>query len=270
MKGFKDSSGKFHPISDSKGVRKSRDQSTKTQGVKLVRKARTVSNLRTLPDASISNENFSFSVDNGRIHLSLDDFMWRWSGEEDQLNEFLARMAGTGAEAWDDLADGLKDAGITIEMLKPYLLKNLSGKLTPENDDGLFSLSGDSNTWTLAGGDYDGVVDGEFDHFNYEGDLNDDEEDDFTEEFWNIWTDPTYEEWLDYEGEGTRDLLKDEIKKADDFEELEIAYTDVREDIRDGFHEFTSNIRTGATSQKAVEAVQAKRKTHKEYGVNKI
>ncbi len=34
MKGFKDSSGKFHPIKDYKGVRKSRDQSSKTQGVK--------------------------------------------------------------------------------------------------------------------------------------------------------------------------------------------------------------------------------------------
>lgn len=41
MKGFKDSSNKFHPITDSKkGVRKSRDQSAKSQGVKLERKAR--------------------------------------------------------------------------------------------------------------------------------------------------------------------------------------------------------------------------------------
>ncbi len=41
MKGFKDSSGKFHPISDyKKGTRKSRDQSAKTQGVKVERKAR--------------------------------------------------------------------------------------------------------------------------------------------------------------------------------------------------------------------------------------
>ena len=38
MKGFKDSSGKFHPMTDSKGVRKSRDQSAKTQGVKIERK----------------------------------------------------------------------------------------------------------------------------------------------------------------------------------------------------------------------------------------
>ncbi len=33
--GFKDDSGKFHPITQSKGVRKSRDQKAKTKGVKV-------------------------------------------------------------------------------------------------------------------------------------------------------------------------------------------------------------------------------------------
>jgi len=128
LKGFKDSNNKFHPITQSKGVRKSRDQSTKTQGVKLVRKARTVSKVKRLPDVSINNENFSFRVDEGKIHLSLDDFMWRWSGEEDQLNGFLARMAGTGAEAWDDLADGLKDAGIKTISTKKSIRKTNTRK----------------------------------------------------------------------------------------------------------------------------------------------
>ena len=40
MKGFKDKSGKFRPTENKNGVRKSRDQSTKTQGIKLERKAR--------------------------------------------------------------------------------------------------------------------------------------------------------------------------------------------------------------------------------------
>lgn len=35
MKGFKDKNKKFHPIKNNKGVRKSRDQFTKTQGVKM-------------------------------------------------------------------------------------------------------------------------------------------------------------------------------------------------------------------------------------------
>lgn len=43
MKGFKDSKKKFHPITEQKGVRKSRDQLLKTKGVKTdlgIRKAR--------------------------------------------------------------------------------------------------------------------------------------------------------------------------------------------------------------------------------------
>jgi hypothetical protein len=35
MKGFKDSNNKFHPITQSKGVRKSRDQKTKVQGIRI-------------------------------------------------------------------------------------------------------------------------------------------------------------------------------------------------------------------------------------------
>jgi len=38
MKGFKDSNNKFHPITQSKGVRKSRDQTAKTIGIRLKRK----------------------------------------------------------------------------------------------------------------------------------------------------------------------------------------------------------------------------------------
>lgn len=37
MKGFKDKNKKFHPINNKKGVRKSRDQNAKTQGVRLKR-----------------------------------------------------------------------------------------------------------------------------------------------------------------------------------------------------------------------------------------
>ncbi len=42
MKGFKDSSNKFHPITQTKGVRKSRDQKAKQQGIRIERKAREI------------------------------------------------------------------------------------------------------------------------------------------------------------------------------------------------------------------------------------
>jgi len=251
--------GKFHPHTQfKKGVRKSRDQNSKQEGVKI-RKARTIT-LRKLPDVSINNENFSFRVDDGNIHLSLDDFGWRWSGEEDQLNGFMARMEGTGTQAWSILVSGLEDAGITVEMLKPHLLKNLSGKLTPQNDDGLYSLSGDNVRWHF-GDDFENenAQEGEFEHFVQQGELNKDEEEEFEEEFWNHFNTPSYEKWLEYEGESKRELLKDNIKSAKDFDELQNSYNDVKEDIIDGYHEFFFNEAISPASWGAVEAIQAKR-----------
>jgi len=53
LKGFKDSNNKFHPMTQSKGVRKSRDQQAKTEGVKI-RKQRTQN-----PDF-LNDPNFTF------------------------------------------------------------------------------------------------------------------------------------------------------------------------------------------------------------------
>lgn len=54
MKGFKDSKGKFHPITEYKGVRKSRDQSVKSTGIKIERKARDLNEI----DMQIRNLEF--------------------------------------------------------------------------------------------------------------------------------------------------------------------------------------------------------------------
>jgi len=252
--------GKFHPHTDyKKGIRKSRDQKTKTEGVKIERKARTVSRTKRLPDVSIGNENFSFRVDDGEINLSLDDFGWRWSGEADSLNSFIVRMSGTGKQAWDKLVSGLEEAGITVEMLKPYLVKNLSGKLT-ENDDGLYQLSGDNVRWHF-GDDFetDNALEGEVEHHLQQGELNKGEEDEFEKEFWNHFKSPTYEQWLEYEGSGYREELKKGINDAKNFEELEDVYTSLHDEIEEGYHEFFFNEAISPASWGAVEAIQTKR-----------
>jgi len=66
LKGFKDSSGKFHPITEHKGVRKSRDQSAKTQGVKI-RKARTDKGLEKMFE-------FNRSIPKDVVEREFDDF----------------------------------------------------------------------------------------------------------------------------------------------------------------------------------------------------
>ena len=67
MKGFKDSSGKFHPMNDSKGVRKSRDQSAKSTGVKLERKKR-------IDDSSLDDFTLDRRIEmlgNAKMHVEL-------------------------------------------------------------------------------------------------------------------------------------------------------------------------------------------------------
>ncbi len=254
MKGHMEKDG-FHPHTQYKGVRKSRDQLTKTEGVKI-RKARTVTKPKPLPDVFSSSQNHSFQSDEGVISLSLDDFGWRWSGEEDQLNGFMARMSGS--EVWNQLVSDFKDAKVTVGMLKPHLLKNLSGKLTDENDDGLYTLSGDNGRWHF-GEDDEFVIEGEFDHFNQEGDLKDNEKEEFEEEFWRHYKSPTYERWLEVEGNGARQELIDGINNAKDFDDLDEAYKEVGENIEEQFFEFRSNESIGVASWEAVEAIKGRR-----------
>jgi len=62
MKGFKDSNNKFHPITDyKKGVRKSRDQTAKLQGVRM---KRSLSSKNKLEKAiKILEHDFNFEVE---------------------------------------------------------------------------------------------------------------------------------------------------------------------------------------------------------------
>jgi len=81
MKGFKDSNNKFHPITSSKGVRKSRDQTAKTIGIRLKRK-----NSPRIPFKTLDNtENQLY-----RIRDELSDQMEQetWS----EVNELIDKI----------------------------------------------------------------------------------------------------------------------------------------------------------------------------------
>ncbi len=79
MKGFtKD--GKFHPITEYKGVRKSRDQSTKEQGVKI-RKAREVKNWKQLDNYDPKFMRFMNRVDKTSAG-GLEDLIFEPIGEK--------------------------------------------------------------------------------------------------------------------------------------------------------------------------------------------
>lgn len=94
MKGHKDSSGKFHPHTPYNGVRKSRDQSIKTQGVKLtsgIRMQRELptelsgfKNINMIEDEDVRNNMISTLTDMRRIFVKNDmdgGMIWRFLEE---------------------------------------------------------------------------------------------------------------------------------------------------------------------------------------------
>lgn len=124
MKGFKDSSGTFHPITDYKGVRKSRDQKAKSTGIRFQKssmkkepKYLTVERLRSFND----NTPFFSDRDNsywtvGKIwdRLEREDF-----SNDSERNDWLVDYFGDiylGMETRKDLKYKIKIEGIPDSM----------------------------------------------------------------------------------------------------------------------------------------------------------
>lgn len=85
MKGFT-RDGKFHPITGYKGVRKSRDQNVKIQGVRLERAVTLHPNARKVSDLMGTNKDFGIE---GSRFLTLDG---RFSVEEGTHEEIVDRF----------------------------------------------------------------------------------------------------------------------------------------------------------------------------------
>jgi hypothetical protein len=139
MKGFKDSNNKFHPITQSKGVRKSRDQSAKTKGV--IRKAKNI--------ADTSMKQF---LDRGRY---LEDEIKRRAEkgsphffDKDTMRFFSSRVSGL---MWSE------------GELKDYQKSNIYF-ITSEADRGSHQHSGSVRSYTVRKIDVDGDINtvGEF------------------------------------------------------------------------------------------------------------
>jgi len=132
MKGFKDSSGKFHPITDYKGVRKSRDQSAKTEGVKI-RKARTdksFGKLFEIKSSSLSDERNEREFD--RFTSSITDF---GSGDiasavekADEVGIRGSELADIVREFGDDTGTPLNDIDV-VAVLYDHILQNARNEI---------------------------------------------------------------------------------------------------------------------------------------------
>ena len=110
MKGFKDSNNKFHPITNKKGVRKSRDQKTKLDGVKI-RKLRGHDAWVTRAPPDPEQE-------------ALEDIV---SGNTNLSAEEIAKLAKEGACRSLDL-DSYEGVLLNMENGSPGLLANAGTK----------------------------------------------------------------------------------------------------------------------------------------------
>ena len=215
--------GKFHPHNQTKGVRKSRDQQAKSQGVKI-RKARTITTSK-LKDIDIRREFWGFHSENGKIvgldlgNLTNAGFFWNGDGES--IDHFMVMMAGF--QDTNEFVKDMDEAGITLDMLKPMMLKNLSGKLVDnENDDGMYALSGGDTIWRF--GDLPEVdLQSEFsgwDYFDDGSEFTQKEIEIIEDRFWNHFDDIGYEDFLKEKGEEWRDNFRKMIKDARSLEDL--------------------------------------------------
>ncbi len=222
MKGHMEN-GKFHPHTEYKGVRKSRDQQVKSQGVKI-RKARTVSTPK-LKDVDIRNTNWGFHTENGEVlelelgNLSTAGFYW--TGHKDSLNHFVVMMAGF--QDTKQFIDDMKMRGITLAMLRPQMLKNISGKLVDdETDDGLYAMSGGDTVWKF--GDLPEIdIDSNIDGWDFFGDgkfFTKKEEEAIADEFWMHYEGFDYKDFLKEFGEQYRSKLRKMINESKDLGEL--------------------------------------------------
>ena len=233
MKGHMED-GKFHPHKQykSKSRKKRLDYNDpeliEAMGIKvkkpLVRKARAITKPKLI-DVDIRRENWGFHSANGKIvglelgNLSTAGFYW--TGDADSINHFIVMMAGFHKPR--EFIDDMASAGVTLEMIKPQMLKNISGKLVDDKtDDGLYALTGGDRVWRF--GDLPEVyVESELSGWDYFGDgkeFTKEEQKMIEDRFYNHYNDIGYEDFLKEQGEHFRNNFRKTIEEARDFEDL--------------------------------------------------
>ena len=111
-KGFKDSNNKFHPITDyKKGVRKSRDQKAKLEGVRMKRYARSDSSLEKMFEVKtvVTEKDKDFEFD--RFASSVTDF---GSADIATAVEKFQEVGLSGSELADAVRQWADDTGTDL------------------------------------------------------------------------------------------------------------------------------------------------------------
>lgn len=214
--------GKFHPHTDyRKGVRKSRDQKLKTQGIKITRKARAVK--ANLPDVDITEENWGFQTMGGKIlpnnGLELGNWTtagWHWDGDEDDIVGYLIRINKSGI---DDFIEKMEGEGVTYNKLKPLLMSKVN--------DGtwLYEISGDNVRWHFNDDiDEGAVLDEQMD--GMEDEYNEEQIETITDAVWDKDYSYSFEDFEEDYGDRIKKEIKEFIRDSNTYQEFFDAMND--------------------------------------------
>jgi len=210
------------------------------------------------------HDNFSFEMDETGMRLSLDEFMWRWSGDEDDIIGWYIRMIGTIEDkdsAYSNFEENFEKRGGTFETLKPFMLKSV------KELDGLYQVSGDNARWRHGNDEDDFDVDSELEHWINENPdtkdkLDEDDKDNILDGVWMNYKGENYEQYEKDNKSWYIERMTKAIKESDSFDdfisELEgmgEAEIDSRREASDG--------RMYEAFGKSVEEVLAKKKKEK-------
>ena len=210
MKGFKDSSGKFHPINQSKGVRSKRDTIEKTKGVRLKRKTeprisfslldKTENQLYELRDELSDQQEQETWLEVNRLIDKIQKYKMRYYGgtgsKFDPERKSRSRFILSQKDMWKDLEDFLYNTQIAGTVDEFY--GNEDEEEDPEyNESGLW-LSGESGN-LIGGKDGDNAFAYWAESDDYDGGIHKDMRKFLDERGW----------WAEWNDAGTVMLYKD-------------------------------------------------------------
>jgi len=200
----------------------------------------------------IRSDNFSFFANENGLDLSLSAMGWDWSGDESSINDFLHRIVLSEDEI-EKFEDSLDEANVDFDELKPFMLKSISKKVSEENDDGIYTISGDNGRWKF-GNDADSIdVGSEFDFAESEEGLIRKEKNDFEEEFFQNFTSVTYKEFIDSNGEWINERMKEIIKESVNFDDYASKIESLKESVEDSYRELEIEHTSEATTKSIAE-----------------
>jgi hypothetical protein len=221
LNGHKDADGKFHPHNDTSNKLSSHQVESSKHGSVNHSDANKLKNKKIKPrNVTVTDNNYTFQWDEDGIHLSLGnmtDAGWYWSGNQDDVVDFLVRLYGTEEDSgkYSQFEKEMKAEGVGFNDLKSVMLKSI------QDGDGVYTLSGDSSRWRFNDGDEDYqdmeyILDGDV----IAGLITQDEKEKIDEIVWDFYKVDNYEDYYPKYKQHYIDVLTKAIKESNSFDDF--------------------------------------------------